>query len=72
MLAILALVFGLVLGLVAIPLGHVALSQIRRTGESGRGMAITGLILGYLSLAVVLAYVVIVIVALNAVSNYGY
>lgn len=71
-LAVLALIFGLVLGLVAIPLGHVALSQIRRTGESGRGMAIAGLILGYLSLAVVLAYVVVVIVALNSVGNYGY
>jgi hypothetical protein len=59
------------LGLVAIPLGHVALSQIRRTVESGRGMAITGLILGYLALVVVLAYVV-VIVALNSVGNYGY
>jgi hypothetical protein len=70
--AVLALIFGLVLGLVAIPLGHVALSQIRRTGESGRGMAIAGLILGYLSLVVVLAYVVVVIVALNSVGNYGY
>lgn len=71
-LAVLALVFGVVLGLVAIPLGHVALSQIRRTGESGRGMAIAGLILGYLALVVVLAYVVVVIVALNSVGNYGY
>ena len=71
-LAVLALVFGIVLGLVAIPLGHVALSQIRRTGESGRGMAIAGLILGYLALAVVIAYVVVVIVALNSVGNYGY
>ncbi|WP_280763349.1 DUF4190 domain-containing protein [Prescottella agglutinans] len=30
--------------------GHIALSQIRRTGESGRGMAIAGLVLGYISI----------------------
>ena len=28
-------------------LGHIALSQIRRTGEGGRGMAITGVVVGY-------------------------
>ena len=31
--------------------GHIALSQIKRTGENGRGMAIAGLVIGYLSLA---------------------
>lgn len=50
-LAILALVFGILGGIAAIPLGHVALSQIKRTGESGRGLAIAGLVLGYLWLA---------------------
>ena len=30
--------------------GHVSISQINRTGEGGQGLAITGLILGYLSL----------------------
>ncbi len=48
--AILALVFGILGGLLALVFGHIALSQIRRTGESGRGMAIAGLVLGYISI----------------------
>ncbi|TDC55408.1 DUF4190 domain-containing protein [Actinomadura sp. KC345] len=34
--------------ILAIIFGHVAQSQIKRTGEGGSGMAVTGLILGYL------------------------
>jgi hypothetical protein len=47
----------------AIICGHVALSQIKRTGQEGRGMAIAGLVLGYLGLAVFVAFVVLVLVA---------
>jgi hypothetical protein len=56
-LAIASLVCGmvaLVLSPLAIPaviFGHIARGQIRRTGEGGNGMVMTGLILGYLSLA---------------------
>jgi Domain of unknown function (DUF1707)/Domain of unknown function (DUF4190) len=42
------------LGLAAIPaviLGHLARSQIRQTGERGDGMAVAGLVLGYLAIA---------------------
>ena len=35
--------------LVAIVLGHLALKQIKQTGEEGSGMAIAGLVLGYLN-----------------------
>ena len=60
-LAVLALVFGLMGGgAVAIVLGHMARAQIRRTGESGDGMAIAGLVLGYIGLAVLVAYLVLV------------
>lgn len=41
-------------GLTAIPavvLGHTARAEIRRTGEAGDGMALTGLVLGWLSVA---------------------
>lgn len=31
----------------AIVLGHVALNQIRRTGQGGRGLAVAALIIGY-------------------------
>jgi Domain of unknown function (DUF4190)/Domain of unknown function (DUF1707) len=42
------------LGLAAIPaviLGHLARGQIRQTGERGDGMAVAGLVLGYLGIA---------------------
>jgi Domain of unknown function (DUF4190)/DUF1707 SHOCT-like domain len=42
------------LGLAAIPaviLGHLARGQIKQTGERGDGMAIAGLVLGYLGIA---------------------
>lgn len=39
------------ISLLGIILGHVALSQIKRRGESGRGFAIAALILGYLRFA---------------------
>jgi Domain of unknown function (DUF4190)/Domain of unknown function (DUF1707) len=38
-------------GLVAIFLGHAARRRIRRTGERGDGLALAGLILGYVGLA---------------------
>jgi hypothetical protein len=46
-LAIVSLVSAFVVSIVAVITGHIALSQIRRTGEAGRGMALAGLILGY-------------------------
>ena len=52
--------------------GHISLSQIKKTGEQGRGMAIAGLIVGYAG--IVLAIIgVIVAIALSAwlVSYYG-
>jgi peptidyl-prolyl cis-trans isomerase B (cyclophilin B) len=54
-----ALVTG-ILGLAIVPviLGHIALSQIKRTGEQGRGMAIAGLVLGYVC---IVAYVVLIV-----------
>ncbi|WP_232498009.1 DUF4190 domain-containing protein [Agromyces humatus] len=30
--------------------GHIALSQIKKTGEQGRGMAVAGLIVGYVGI----------------------
>ncbi|MGV0764803.1 DUF4190 domain-containing protein [Mycolicibacterium sp. XJ647] len=33
--------------------GHIALSQIARTGEGGRGLAIAGLVISYVLAAIV-------------------
>ena len=37
--------------IIAVITGHVSLAQIKRSGESGRGLAIAGTVLGYLHLA---------------------
>ena len=52
-------VFGPLLTIPAIVLGHMALSQIKRTGDQGASLALAGLILGWA--AVMLAIVVIVV-----------
>ncbi|GAA3659667.1 DUF4190 domain-containing protein [Microbacterium marinilacus] len=43
--------------LAAVILGHIAVVQINRRGEGGKGMAITGLVLGYVLIAVNLAII---------------
>jgi uncharacterized membrane protein len=43
--------FGLT-GVPAVVLGHAARAEIRRTGEGGDGLALTGLVFGWLSTAV--------------------
>jgi hypothetical protein len=65
-LAVAALVLGLLgFGLLPVIFGHVALAQIRRTGDAGSGMAIAGLVLGYLVLASLVVTVVIVLIAVG-------
>lgn len=60
-------------GVAAVILGHMAIRQIRRTGEDGAGMARAGLILGYigvaLSVAGTIAFVALVVWAANHVPN---
>jgi len=51
--------------IVAIPAGHIALHQIKRTGARGRGMAIFALMIAY---PVFIFWTVIVIVSLTRVS----
>lgn len=64
-LAIAALVSSLVLpglgSLAAIVLGHMALGQIRATGEQGRGLAIAALVLGYACLVLILVVLAVML-----------
>ena len=46
-LAIVSLVCAFVIAPLGIVFGHISLSQIKRSGEDGRGLAIAGLVLGY-------------------------
>jgi hypothetical protein len=39
--------------LLGVIFGHIALSQIKQSGELGRGLAIGGIVLGYLALALI-------------------
>lgn len=61
-LAIVALVGSFFIGLVGIICGHIALKQIKRTGESGRGLALAGTIIGYVTTAIAVIGVIFWIV----------
>lgn len=53
-LAIISFVTSLVgFGLVGVVTGHISLSQIKRTQEQGRGLALAGVIVGYVGIAAV-------------------
>jgi uncharacterized membrane protein YjfL (UPF0719 family) len=62
-LAVVTLVLGLC-GFAVLPVvtGHVALAQIRRTGDGGTALAVVGLVLGYLA-AAAYALVLLLVVA---------
>lgn len=72
-LAVVSLVFGIiswflcpVLGaIIAVITGHVARGQIRRTGESGSGLAIAGLVLGYFHLVAAVLVLVVWLILLG-------
>lgn len=53
-------------GIVAIVCGHKARRQIRQTGESGDGLALTGLILGYIGVLGPLALTLAIVLAVLA------
>ncbi len=61
---VLGLTSGAITGLPAVITGHIARAQIRRTGQAGDGMAIAGLIMGYIVLALDLAGLAYIIAVL--------
>jgi hypothetical protein len=71
--AVASLVFGIISwflcpfvgGLLAVIFGHVARGQIRRSGESGGGLAVAGLILGYFHLVAVVIFAFVWLVILG-------
>jgi hypothetical protein len=56
--AIAALICGIVFNVLGIIFGFVALNQIRRTGEQGRGLAIAGIWVGAASLVLTVVWIV--------------
>lgn len=71
-LAIVAFVFVFVFCPVSIVLGHMALGEIRRTGQDGESLAKAALILGYVFTGLALLLVAVAVVgALLAISASG-
>ena len=52
--------------IIAAIFGHVAMGQIKRTGEGGNGLAIAAVVIGWLSFASVIFWFVVVGAALTA------
>lgn len=76
-LAIVSLVTSIIgLGVVGVITGHIGLSQIKRTHEHGRGLALAGLIVGYISIAAgllaLIGSLLYTLLLVGAVSTYRY
>ena len=70
MLSIIALIAAFVVPLAGVICGHIALGQIKRTGEDGHGLALGGVIAGYcfvaLGFIIGIIYVLIIVAAVAA------
>jgi hypothetical protein len=65
------MMFGPLATIPAVVCGHMARSQIRRTGEQGAGMALAGLILGWVGVGFTALVVIIAVLAVVAASSGG-
>ena len=68
-LAIASLICAFVFPLVGVILGHIALNQIKQTGQEGRGLAIAGLAIGYSFIGLGLIFACFYIVVLGIILN---
>ena len=73
-LAIVALIAAFFVPLAAVICGHIALSQIKRTGQGGRQLALAGTIIGYcfigLGILVGIIYAAVIVAAVSS-GNYS-
>ena len=65
------LMFGPLATIPAVVCGHMARGQIRRTGEQGAGMALAGLILGWIGVGFTVLVILIAVLAVVAASRGG-
>ena len=69
-LAIVGFILAFVFALAGLVVSIIAFSQIKKTGERGRGLAIAGIIIGLLSIVLGILYFVLVLpVAMEQVNN---
>ncbi|MCW2288558.1 uncharacterized protein DUF4190 [Leucobacter luti] len=57
--AFLSIILAFIAPVAGIVFGHMGLSQIKRTGDSGRGIALTGLIISYAWFAFIAVFMVL-------------
>jgi hypothetical protein len=74
-------IFGLcsgVVGIAAVICGHLALSQIKKSNGTiqGHGMAVAGLVMGYIGIAitviVIVLYIVLIAITATQIQNLPY
>lgn len=53
-------------------MGHMALSQIKQTGQSGRGLALAAVIIGWISIGVAIVMIIVFLIATTAMKSSGY
>ena len=61
--AIAALISSFFVSVLGIILGFVALNQIKTSGEQGRGLALAGIIIGFVAVGITVLVVIISVVA---------
>lgn len=66
-LAVVGFVLSFFVSIAGVVCGHIALSQIKTSGERGRGLAIAALVIGYLGLLLFVAYLIFIIALLKSV-----
>jgi hypothetical protein len=63
------ILLGLIAGIPGIILGFIALNQIKTKGEGGRGMAIAGIVLGFIGVALFLILIIAVVAASHSTTT---
>ena len=70
--SIVAFILAFFVSIVGIILGFVALSQIKRTGEQGRGLALAAVIIGFVEVAIGILIFIFVLIALGIAASQGH
>lgn len=74
--ALVAVILAFIVPLAGIIFGHMGLSQIKRTGDAGRGLALTALIYGYcvfvLGAVFLFVYIGFIFVMIGSFANGSY
>ena len=65
--AVISVILAFTVPIAGIVFGHISLGQIKRNGDEGRALALTGLIVGYASV-ILIALVVVLYIAFLAIT----